>query len=242
MGLPKSPKGLSQFLNLAFAQRCRLAIRHEPKLGGFFVLLGTNPLFAGAAGVLVAVGVLLPSRKPKYSERLKHLLIHSAQEQRRIKPSAALAITLLWVLVIASIAATVLQLIQGLPLFPRVSWSLVAMITAFAILIGFWEFNGDGRGQPEPKKSMAILGPRLHRVPPEVEIAGVNDTVIRMKSASQLRNVKEHGNLPVFHQIDVATRTHKFWIITDAAVYTWQVQSQLKEPLADARLNSANEI
>jgi signal peptidase I len=205
-----------------------------PKLGGFFVLLGTNPLFAGAAGVLVAAGVLLPSRKPKYSERLKNLLIHSAQEQRRIKPSAALVITLLWVLVIASIAATVLQLIQGLPLFPRVSWSLVAMSTAFAILIGFWEFNGDGRNLKEPSRSIAVLGPVLRRIPGDVQVETSNVQVVELPSAYKLRDVKEHLNLPVLHQIQLKPVVHSFYVVTDELIYVWRVALDNQSTVADS--------
>jgi signal peptidase len=214
--------------NVRFADVRGKVLFIVPQLGGFFVLLGTSPLFAGVAGVLMAALILLPARRPKYSELLKRLLEHSAGEHRRIKRGAALVMTLLWVLVVASIAATVLQLLQGIALYPRVATSLLALVVAFAVLIAFWEFNADGRNLAEPSKSIAILGPVLRRIPPEIDVEEHGVELIAVKSAFKLRDAKEHFNLPVLHQIHTEPVSHSFYVVTENVIYVWRV-SEVKD-------------
>lgn len=194
-----------------------------PQFGALFVLLSTNPLFAGFAGVLVAAFVLFPTRSAKPSPRLQELLKHSAHETRHIKPLAAMQMSLLWILVIASVTASVLEIIYNLPLYPQLALSLVAVLVAFALLVGFWEFKADGRGLPEPMKSIAVLGPVLHRVPPEASVSGTELETVEVTSAFKLRNIKERTRLPVLHQIDVATSTHKFFVVTESKVFQYSV-------------------
>jgi hypothetical protein len=194
-----------------------------PQLGGFFVLVSTNPLFAGFAGVFAASLVMLPPRKAKLSQRLLTILNHSSTESRRIKPWMSVTMTLLWVLVVSSLTATALQLLRQVDFYPQIALSLGALVVSFVVLIGFWEFNGDGRGLPEPQRSIAMLGPRLHRIAPDVVVTPAEMPLVELDSAARMRGVKEHGHLPVLHQIDAATATHSFYLLTDEVAYVWRV-------------------
>ena len=199
-----------------------------PGVGGVITALVDSPLLVGLVATSVAAIVVFPRRRVKLSKPLLELLKHSATETRKISSKVFLGMLWLGMLVLATLFATTLGLMRQLPIWPQVYFSLGALLIASTGFAVAWWYFADGRGLLEPRKSMAILGPRLHRIPPSVPLYGTPTT-----SAFWLREMKERTGLPVLHQI-IENRNdtdhtdavlHKFFIVTDGDTYEWSVST-----------------
>ena len=198
-----------------------------PKAGAALVALTSNPLFASVAATGLAAFVLLPKPRPKLSQELLAVLAHSATERRRIKRPVAIEFTWLAVLTVATTLSSALLLVKQVPLWPQVGLSLLALIVATALLVWFWTYHATGRDLAEPQRSMAVLGPRLHRIAPDITLDAVP-----VASADELANIRARTGLPVLHQIVDVVReepnatvqaTHRFFVMTEKQTYVWSV-------------------
>lgn len=198
-----------------------------PKAGAALVALTSNPLFASIAATGLAAFVLLPKPRPKLSQELRAVLAHSATERRRIKRPLATQFTWLVVFTFATTLSSALLLVKQVPLWPQVALSLMALVVATALLVWFWTYHATGRDLAEPQRSMAVLGPRLHRIAPDITLDAVP-----VASADELANIRARTGLPVLHQIVDIVRdvqnatvqaTHRFFVMTEEQTYVWSV-------------------
>lgn len=194
----------------------------------------SSPLLAGVTATALAAFVLLPRARPRINPRLRELLRHSATERRRIKQALAIEFTWLLVLTLATFLASALLLVRHMPLWPQLALSLTALLVSVLLLSGFWVYYASGRNLAEPQRSMAVLGPRLHRIDPSITV-----DALPTQSADELSRIRDRTGLPVLHQIadrsldertGMITATHRFFVMTEKQTYVWSVKVlQLKE-------------
>ncbi len=79
-----------------------------------------------------------------------------------------------------------------------------------------------------------MLGPVLRRIPGDVQVETSNVQVVELPSAYKLRDVKEHLNLPVLHQIQLKPVVHSFYVVTDELIYVWRVALDNQSTVADS--------
>jgi hypothetical protein len=77
----------------------------------------------------------------------------------------------------------------------------------------------DGRGLPEPQRSLYALSGRLRLIS---ELPAVDDDVQDVASALALRTIAESRRLPVLHTVDPDAGRHEFLVLTaDHGAFRW---------------------
>jgi hypothetical protein len=77
----------------------------------------------------------------------------------------------------------------------------------------------DGRGLPEPQRSVYALSGRLRLL---TELPAVDDDVHDVPSVLALRSIAESRRLPVLHTVDPDAGRHEFLVLTaDRGAFRW---------------------
>jgi signal peptidase I len=179
-----------------------------PGLGQAIQDTVTNPIAAGLLSLLVAVLVILPTRRTRLYGDAKRLHISKATEKVKFRGHRTI---LFWAL--AFIFVSVLGILTALLMsqsqfWPRVAISLAAFIVFGALLLGYSIFLFDGEGLTEPSKSMVILGPLFFRLKTDDVL---HFKVIEVNSALELRKLKEQLKTTVLHRV-TDKGVHEFYV------------------------------
>jgi hypothetical protein len=102
---------------------------------------------------------------------------------------------------------TVLLISQS-QFWPRLAFSLSALVVFGALLLGYSIFLFDGVGLTEPSKAMVILGPEFIRLKPDDVL---HFKVVEVNSALELRKLKEQLKTTVLHRV-TDKGVHEFYV------------------------------
>jgi hypothetical protein len=176
---------------------------------------------AGCAGV--ALLAYVPWRRRQVSPVLAEALARSSVEPRREGRTAAEYATL----VVSGLAALVSLGVVGLLV---ASHQLASVRGAVGLLALAWSGAStlflvqrlyDGRGLPEPQRSLYALSGRLRLLP---ELPALDDDVQDVRSSLAQRTIAETHRLPVLHTVDPDAGRHEFLLLTaDHGAYRWAV-------------------
>jgi signal peptidase I len=194
-----------------------------PAFGGF--LAWTNQHWALFAGGCAGVALLayVPWRRRRVSPVLAEAIARSSLEPRREGRTAAEYATL----AVSGLAALVSLGVVGLLVAShqlatvRGAVGLLALAWSGASTLFLVQRLYDGRGLPEPQRSLYALSGRLRLLP---ELPALDDDVHEMHSALELRSIAETHRLPVLHSVDGDADRHEFLLLTaEHGAYRWAV-------------------
>jgi signal peptidase I len=189
--------------------------------GGY--LVWGNQHWVAFAGVLGGVALLsyAPLRRRRVTAVLREALERATVEPRRegrtageyatLAVSGAASLTSLGVVGLLA-ASHQLGSIRGIVGLTALAWSGGLVLYLVQRLY-------DGRGLPEPQRSLYALSGRLRLL---AELPAVDDDVQDVPSPLALRSIAESRRLPILHRVDPDSDRHEFLVLTaDHGAFRW---------------------
>ena len=176
--------------------------------------------FAGVCAA-VALGSYGPWRRRRVTPVLASALERASVEPRREGRTAGEYATL----AVSGVASLVSLGVVGLLAASHQLGSakgavgLVALAWSGGLTVHLVQRLYDGRGLPEPQRSLYALSGRLRLL---TELPAVDDDVHDVASALALRTIAESRRLPVLHTVDPDADRHEFLVLTaDHGAFRW---------------------
>jgi signal peptidase I len=169
-----------------------------PGLGKTIQDTVTNPIAAGSLSLLIAVLVILPTRRTRLYGDAKRLNLSKATERVKFRGHRTILFWVLTFVFVAALGILTALLISQSNFWPRVVIALATLILFGALLLGYSIYLFDGVGLKEPAKSMVILGPIFMRLNSDELL---HSKVVEVNSALELRKLKDQLKTTVLHRV-----------------------------------------
>ncbi len=179
-------------------------------------------LFAGVCAGVALLGYVPWRRRrvtPVLASALQRASVEPRREGRKAGEYATLAVSGVASLVslgVVGLLAASHQLGSA-----RGAVGLLALAWSAGLTLYLVQRLYDGRGLPEPQRSLYALSGRLRLLS---ELPAVDDDVHDVPSALALRSIAESRRLPVLHAVDPDAGRHEFLVLTaDHGAFRWAV-------------------